>query len=188
MVCVVAGREVDVWLATAESGRAATTQACRALSRHYGLSRTVFEIVAHNHVDEDPDLCVSVSHTRNLGAVAARRHADTLGVGVDVELAGRTLRAGAERHFLNSEDAPQWQDSLLRAWVAKEAAFKAVDPHRVRWRPEQDLLLSSLWLRDGRFGLYGDPQARGHYTLRLLRFAGKEVLVGVAILDAGNEA
>ncbi len=188
MVCVVSGRGVDVWLATAESGRAATTQACRALSRHYGLSREAFEIVAHNHVDEAPDLCVSVSHTRNLGAVAARRHADTLGVGVDVELAGRTLRSGAERHFLNTEDAPELQDSLLTAWVAKEAAFKAVDPHRARWKPEQDLLLSSLWLRDGQFGLCGDPQPRGHYALKTLRYAGQEVLVGVAILDAGNEA
>jgi 4'-phosphopantetheinyl transferase EntD len=77
-----------------------------------------------------PELEVSISHTRGLVAVAV----STAGpVGIDVEQAGRgglppaeTWLTQAERSRLGALDVVARAHWLLRLWVAKEAALKAV--------------------------------------------------------------
>ncbi len=180
-----AGFCLDLWLATAADGRAATASARAVLARHYGLTRPDFQICRFDHVDEAPHVRLSQSHTHNLGAVLASGDIGLLAVGVDVERADRSLRAGAQRHFLNAEDGPDLHGDLLAAWVAKEAVFKAIDPHRAQWT-DADLLLSRLWLRDGAFGLCGNPTKRGQYVVAERHFAGVPLRVGVAVLTPGS--
>lgn len=181
-----AGHAVDLWLATAADGREAVSAGRTALARRYALSRPNFEIRNYDHVDEAPQIRVSLSHTSNLGAVIACSHPAVMGVGVDVEFAGRTLRPGAERHFLNGEDAPELHADLLSAWVAKEAVFKAIDPHRACWLPDAGLLLSRLWLREGLFGICGNPATRGAYRVVDASFAQMPLRVGLATLIKNN--
>ncbi len=169
-------------MATAADGRQATAAGRTDLAGRYALSRRDFEIRNYDHIDEAPQIRVSLSHTSNLGAVIACSHPAVMGVGVDVEFAGRALRPGAERHFLNTEDAPELHADLLCAWVAKEAVFKATDPHRAHWLPDTDLLLSRLWLREGRFGISGKPETRGAYCVVGVDFAGAPLRVGLAVL------
>ncbi len=182
-----AGFALDLWLATADDGRAATNRARAELAQHHQLSRGDFRVCAFDHVDEAPQIRISQSHTRNLGAVLTGTDAGLLGVGVDVEVADRVLRPGAQRHFLNAEDDPEWGHDLLAAWVAKEAAFKAIDPHRARWTGAE-LLLSRLWLRDGAFGICGNPAARGSYRIVELSFAEVRLRLGVAVLNRPDQA
>lgn len=181
-----AGRAIDLWLATSADGRQATAAGRTALAGSYGLSRRDFEIRNHDHVDEAPQVRVSLSHTSNLGAVIACSHPAVMGVGVDVEFADRTLRPGTQRHFLNADDGPEMYANLLTAWVAKEAVFKAIDPHRARWLPDADLLLSRLWLRDGRFGLCGNPVTRGAYCVIDASFAQTPLRIGLAVLTESH--
>jgi phosphopantetheinyl transferase len=85
-------------------------------------------------VVDDPGLQVSVSHTRGLAAVAVSRVGD---IGIDVEPLARDdlppthawLTAGEEQRLADLTPAAR-RRSLLRLWVAKEAAIKAGDRRR----------------------------------------------------------
>lgn len=177
-----AGHAVDVWLATADDGRAATAKGRAALAQEHGLANADFGIHEHDHIVGQPVLRVSMSHTRNLGAVALCTSPDVLGVGVDIEPAQRVLREGAQRHFLNADDAADCSADLLSAWVAKEATFKAADPHRRLWLPHTELLLSRLWLRAGSFGFCGSAEPRGLVHLRTVPWGDEDLRLGVAVL------
>lgn len=78
---------------------------------------------------------LSVSHSRKHVAVALAEDASEP-VGIDIEMpTGRLSRLTGG--FLSDEEAERWSvssDMLLRAWTAKEAAYKAMrgTPHSLR--------------------------------------------------------
>lgn len=64
----------------------------------------------------------SVSHTDGISVAWVAKSSDVLGLGVDVELSGRTLSRAASERLVNSSDtiAPG-----IELWSVKEAAYKA---------------------------------------------------------------
>lgn len=173
--------QARVWLAEARPPKQAREQAVQAAWKGLGGEGAAAEIVHHDHFDGRPQHKISLSHTRTLAAVAAAE--GVRGLGLDIEFADRRMRAGATRHFLNAEDDAGLEQQALQAWVAKEAAFKALDPHCREWLPKGGLLLSKIWLRQGRFGLLGQAEALGTWQLWTESWQGRPLLLGLARLD-----
>lgn len=172
------------------SGRAAAERAEWALASSRGWGAGAACSVNFHHAVADKNCLISRTHTSNLGVVASvdrgvPEAAVVLALGVDVERAGRFLRPGIERHLLNAQDDELWRRDLLRAWVAKEAAFKALTT-----APDDDPLmdapqvLSQLCLQGEQFGNVGGT-AYGIVQVDLVDLAGERVLLGLAVRVGG---
>ena len=71
----------------------------------------------------------SIAHSRELAIALVGRHRRFAGIGVDVELVGRTTRRVAERVLSDRERARLADDSWRTLlFSAKEAVYKAVNP------------------------------------------------------------
>lgn len=176
---------IELWALARARGTQAADACQDALcnERGWGLDDPSRRIQNHDHFEGRPDIKVSRSHTRTVGAIAVAQAPPDFGIGLDIEVEGRPLRPGIERHFLNEQDEIYAAEKLLPAWVAKEAVFKALAPHRSHWQKRFDmLLLSRTWIDAGRFGLVGSPRPLGHYCLEPIVVDGQRLLMGLAVL------
>lgn len=94
-----------------------------------------------------PNLLVSLSHHKDWGAAIICQSSSILSVGVDIEDVKRVLKEGTKKFFVHSKDSSM---PLIKLWIAKEAAFKAISP---LWENEKVLVLSDIWVTNESFGI-----------------------------------
>lgn len=179
-------QNVTVWLASGACGRNAADLCHNAMCDELGLppGDHARRVENYDYMAARPGIKISRTHTQTVGGVVVAKSERPIGIGIDVEQSRRPLRAGIERHFLNVDDESEAFTHLLRAWVAKEAVYKALAPHQARWLTSNDpLLLSKCWIKAGQFGLLGDVQALGQYRIEEIAVDGQELLLGLAILS-----
>lgn len=141
-----------------------------------------------------PQYLTSLAHTGALGLAALVPCHLFQGVGVDVELEERPVQEGAKRHFMNGQE--DWQGSLLKAWVAKEASFKCLWRLRSQWLPTErlsegfflkDINLSSQGENQFTFAPLTRPDLQGEGRLWQERVEGKNYLCALSLVKSGGE-
>lgn len=169
----------------AATGREAVRNCLVAFGASRGLPLTPEDIINHTHLSMAPAIKVSVSHSRTLGVLAVCDTAELAGIGVDVEMAARSLRPGVAARILNADDDPDLADDPLGLWVRKEAAFKALAPllPASRRRP---LLVTDVWLRGDVFGLTGEATPRGGLCVIGFESEGEAVRGALAWVPVGR--
>lgn len=115
------------------------------------------EILNHLHLLRDPEIKVSLSHTRGLACAAASRAVTSLGI--DLEFKDREFNSQVAKFFLLQDDI---ELPLLQLWGIKEAAFKAIAPLNLHQGIKEVLVLKDLTVTAHSIVLAGKEVARWH--------------------------
>lgn len=130
----------------------------------------------YHRLKEWPTYLLSLTHSKLLTAATLSNNKELSSIGIDIEELNRALQIEMYHHFKNSSDkiekSSNKQRELLQLWVAKEAAFKAVDSWKnfhlqhkfkgdqlsfatwtTRWfgnffKNRSDLYLKDIWIKD----------------------------------------
>lgn len=94
----------------------------RMVSEELGAGVRVLHEADGSPILAGSSLHISISHSRHYVALALH---PTLRIGIDIEEPRLEQLRRVISKFLSPTELPMWQDRLLEAWTAKEAAFKA---------------------------------------------------------------
>lgn len=105
-----------------------------------------FEIVNHHHLKTNPNILVSLAHTRGLAAAACTyKSQDQLGIGIDCESENRIVKEVLLEKFATHNDHAL---NSLHLWCAKEAAFKAASSF---WKRDKTFVLKDITVKKQSF-------------------------------------
>ncbi|EQC43805.1 4'-phosphopantetheinyl transferase superfamily protein [Bacteriovorax sp. Seq25_V] len=138
------------------------------------LGHEVLEIESFNHLKNNPETLVSLSHTKDAAAAIIANHSDYQGIGIDIEWRTRKYRPGIEKYFLLESDDKELP--LLDLWCAKEAAYKAYFPH---YRGEKVLVIKDLIIKNSKFYIEGNVDALGD----ILFENTEDYILAIALLE-----
>jgi len=136
-----------------------------------------------------PRYQASISHSGKASVAAVMDKNFYLGIGVDLELEGRSVDDRSRRHFVNVED--DQRASSLELWCMKEASFKALSPLRENFKlPKNNS--GNIYLKDiciklenkENFSFYPlfAPEFLGQGTLKEEKLGGQTYLLALALL------
>jgi phosphopantetheinyl transferase (holo-ACP synthase) len=98
------------------------------------------DIEKHHHLKDNSNILVSLAHTRGAAcATSAFKNQRLLGIGVDIEDSTRVVKEEIVSKYIDSRD--KIDREYLRAWCAKEAAFKAASYF---WRGSKTFILKDI--------------------------------------------
>ncbi len=142
--------------------------------------RENFNITNHLHLENEPQMLVSLSHTRGLAASALCVNEQINSIGVDIEWCGRKIREGSFKYFV-SQDIELEFHSPLEIWCIKEAAFKAYSPI---YEKNQSHNKKVLVLTDFRISEHGKLKGPGSielaYQIREHEYEGDKFIIALA--------
>ncbi|MAE58760.1 MAG: hypothetical protein CME69_07765 [Halobacteriovorax sp.] len=139
-------------------------------------------VVNHLHLKSDPNILVSLSHTKDMTMAAIGSSKDFKSIGVDIENSKRIVKPGIEKFFINAHDeilANQKDSYYLKIWCAKEAIFKAVSPLYQKEDNKVLVLKDIILNKDKTFNCF---HFKGHYDLVLKDINQKTYLIAIAAL------
>ena len=132
------------------------------------------------HLENHPEILVSLSHTKTVGAAVVAKSENIRSVGIDIEFIDRKINPETCKYFINENDTHP--DNLLLTWTLKEAAFKAISPIKNN-SGDRMLLLKDIWIGKNKFGLSGEHSPVGGLTHMIHTECRETFLIALAWIN-----
>ncbi|MCY4524655.1 MAG: 4'-phosphopantetheinyl transferase superfamily protein [Halobacteriovoraceae bacterium] len=141
------------------------------------------KIINHHFLQQDGELRVSLSHTKEVGAALLCHCNEAESVGIDIEYSHRPISYRAVNYFKNPKDKWNYQskENILWAWSIKEAAFKALSP-LLEKNMKKPLLLKHIWIEEPYFGVAFHENPMGKFQKKY----DKKLFLNIALAFTGK--
>ncbi len=154
------------------------------IKKEDSIEEIELEIESHLHLKKNPQLLVSLSHTKAIGAACICHNRYAQSIGLDIEWSERIIKPGIEKFYLNDND-DLISHTKLDLWMIKEAAFKAISPIYEKSKNLEDkpLVLKDIIVKNNQFSTkIASLEYMGHYQLETKLVLNRKLRISLALI------